>query len=183
VFARFGVIDRRTFGACSRLDAILYVCHPRLVNGYPHVVGGRVEGIDPLSLHVPEEVHEVSAVGLDRVVGEERIADPGDQGPGGGGASVPVAASAWARKASTLSTAGASPSRKSLRSGTRGTRAGAGGRAGRSQLSFVHVFFAFMGVGMEFISFSLPDKATYIKQILSLPAERVRKQSDGRNSR
>jgi hypothetical protein len=32
--ARFGVIDRRTFGACSRLDAILYVCYPRLVNGY-----------------------------------------------------------------------------------------------------------------------------------------------------
>jgi hypothetical protein len=32
--ARFGRIDRRTFGACSRLDVILYACHPRLVNGY-----------------------------------------------------------------------------------------------------------------------------------------------------
>lgn len=32
--ARFDVIDRRTFGACSRIDAILYTCHPRLVNGY-----------------------------------------------------------------------------------------------------------------------------------------------------
>jgi hypothetical protein len=29
-----GRITRRTFGACSRPDAILYVCHHRLVNGY-----------------------------------------------------------------------------------------------------------------------------------------------------
>src|SRR5262245_35644365 len=27
-------IDRSTFVACSRLDAVLHVCHPRLVNGY-----------------------------------------------------------------------------------------------------------------------------------------------------
>src|SRR5215469_6396982 len=32
--ARVGRIDRRTFVACSRLDATLYACHPRLVNGY-----------------------------------------------------------------------------------------------------------------------------------------------------
>jgi hypothetical protein len=32
--ARVGRIDRRTFVACSRLDAILCVCHHRLVNGY-----------------------------------------------------------------------------------------------------------------------------------------------------
>jgi hypothetical protein len=31
---RVGVIDRRTFVGCSRLNAILYTCHPRLVNGY-----------------------------------------------------------------------------------------------------------------------------------------------------
>jgi hypothetical protein len=32
--ARFGLIDRRTFEACSRLDAVLYACHLRLANGY-----------------------------------------------------------------------------------------------------------------------------------------------------
>ena len=32
--ARFGRIDRRNRGVASRLDAILYVCHLRLVNGY-----------------------------------------------------------------------------------------------------------------------------------------------------
>src|SRR5262245_15440155 len=49
------------------------------------MVGGDVEGIDPLGLHVAEEVQEVPAIRLDRVVGEQRIADPGDQRPGGGG--------------------------------------------------------------------------------------------------
>ena len=48
------------------------------------MVGGDFQRADALGLHVPEEVHEVSAVGLDRVVRQERIADPGDQGPGGG---------------------------------------------------------------------------------------------------
>ncbi len=32
--SRVGRIDRRTSGACSRLGASLYACHPRLVNGY-----------------------------------------------------------------------------------------------------------------------------------------------------
>jgi hypothetical protein len=32
--ARVGRIDRRTFRPRSRLDAILYPCHARLVNGY-----------------------------------------------------------------------------------------------------------------------------------------------------
>ena len=32
--ARFGLIDRRTPEAPSRLDAFLYACHPQLVNGY-----------------------------------------------------------------------------------------------------------------------------------------------------
>ena len=34
VFTSFGVIDRSTFGACSRLEGNLYACHHRLVNGY-----------------------------------------------------------------------------------------------------------------------------------------------------
>ena len=34
ILARFGLIDRRTLEIWSRLDAILYACHPRLVNGY-----------------------------------------------------------------------------------------------------------------------------------------------------
>ena len=41
-------------------------------------------GVDALGLHVPEEVGEVAAVGLDRVVGEQGVADPRHQGPGGG---------------------------------------------------------------------------------------------------
>ena len=45
------------------------------------MVGRHVQGVDSLGLHVPHEVHEVAAVGLDRVVGQERVADPGDQGP------------------------------------------------------------------------------------------------------
>ena len=31
----FGLIDRRTQEGSSRLHALLYACHPRLVNGYP----------------------------------------------------------------------------------------------------------------------------------------------------
>ena len=42
------------------------------------MVGGHLEGIDPLGLHVAEEVHEVAAIRLDRVVGQQGIADPGD---------------------------------------------------------------------------------------------------------
>ena len=87
------------------------------------MVGGDFQRVDALGLHVPHEVHEVAAVGFDRVVREQHIADPGDEGPGGGRGIVPVAANAWERKASTLSAAGASPSRKSLRSGTSGVRA------------------------------------------------------------
>ena len=45
-------------------------------------------GVDALGLHVADEVHEVAAVGLDRVVGQQRVADPGHQGPGDGGRSV-----------------------------------------------------------------------------------------------
>jgi hypothetical protein len=32
--ARVGVIDRSTSEVFSRLDFLLYACHPRLVNGY-----------------------------------------------------------------------------------------------------------------------------------------------------
>src|SRR4051795_70629 len=50
-------------------------------------------------------------------------------------ASLPVAARAWARKASTLAAAGLSPSRNSVRSGTSGGRTGSlssfAGTAGR----------------------------------------------------
>ena len=66
------------------------------------MVGGDLQRSHPLGLHVPQEVHEVAAVGLDRVVREQRVADPGHQGPGRGRGSLPVAAKAWARKASTL---------------------------------------------------------------------------------
>ena len=48
------------------------------------VVGGDLQGVDALGLHVPDEVHEVAAVGFDRVVGQQGVADPGDQGPGRG---------------------------------------------------------------------------------------------------
>ena len=48
------------------------------------VVGGDLQRIDALGLHVAEEVGEVAAVGLDRVVGQQHVADPGDQGPGRG---------------------------------------------------------------------------------------------------
>ena len=103
------------------------------------VIGGDLQGSDALRLHVADEIHEVAAVGLDRVVGQQRVADPRHQCRGGTLADPPLASRARARKASTLSAAGASPSRKSLRSGTRVGRGGvAGGRAGRweSVLSF-----------------------------------------------
>ena len=45
------------------------------------MVGRHVQGVDSLGLHVPHEVHEVAAVGLDRMVRQEGVADPGDQGP------------------------------------------------------------------------------------------------------
>jgi hypothetical protein len=48
------------------------------------MVGRHVQGVDSLGLHVPHEVHEVAAVGFDRVVRQQRVADPGDQRPGGG---------------------------------------------------------------------------------------------------
>jgi len=32
--ARVGHVDRRTQEGSSRLHALLYACHPRLVNGY-----------------------------------------------------------------------------------------------------------------------------------------------------
>ena len=34
----------------------------------PDVVGGDLQGCHPLGLHVPQEVHQVAAIGLDRVV-------------------------------------------------------------------------------------------------------------------
>ena len=48
------------------------------------VVGGDLQRGHPLGLHVPQEVHEVAAIGLDRVVRQQGVADPGHQGPGGG---------------------------------------------------------------------------------------------------
>ena len=35
--------------------------------------------VSPLGLHVADEVHEVAAIRLDRVVGQQRVADPGNQ--------------------------------------------------------------------------------------------------------
>src|SRR5512142_2369178 len=48
-------------------------------NGDRGYVGPDLERRDALRLHVPEEVHEVAAVGLDRMVGQERVADPGHE--------------------------------------------------------------------------------------------------------
>ena len=49
-----GPIDRSTFEGCSRLDASLYACHPRLVNGYRKNLSGRVFGTsDRVSNHPP----------------------------------------------------------------------------------------------------------------------------------
>ena len=83
------------------------------------VVGGDVERVDALRLHVADEVGEVAAVGFDRVVREQSVADPGDERAAAGAAS-PQAARAWVRKASTLLAAGESPSRKSVRSASSG---------------------------------------------------------------
>ena len=84
------------------------------------VVGGDVQGVDALGPHVAHEVGEVAAVGLDGVVRQQGVADPGHEGAGGGRHVALRAAQARARKASTLAAAGASPSRTSVRSGRRG---------------------------------------------------------------
>ena len=47
------------------------------------MVGGNVKGCDPLSLHMPQEVHQVAAIRLDRVVRQKQIADPRHSHPGG----------------------------------------------------------------------------------------------------
>ena len=44
-----------------------------------HVVGRDVKRVNPLRLHVPHEVHEIAAVGLDRVVREQHVAEPGHE--------------------------------------------------------------------------------------------------------
>ena len=48
------------------------------------MVGGDVQRIDALDLHVADEIGEVAAVGLDRVIRQEHVADPRHQRPGGG---------------------------------------------------------------------------------------------------
>ena len=52
------------------------------------MVGGDLQRGDALGLHVADEVHEVAAVGFDRVVRQQGVADPGHQGPGDGGRSA-----------------------------------------------------------------------------------------------
>jgi hypothetical protein len=54
------------------------------------VVGGDFQRGDALGLHVPGEVEEVAAIRLDRVIRQQGVADPGDQGGGGlvGGAAA-----------------------------------------------------------------------------------------------
>ena len=47
------------------------------------MVGGHLQGGDALGLHLTQEVHQVAAIGLDRVVGQQGVADPGDQRRGG----------------------------------------------------------------------------------------------------
>ena len=49
------------------------------------MVGGDFQGRDALGLHVADEIHEVAAIGFDGMVGQQRVADPGHQGPGDGG--------------------------------------------------------------------------------------------------
>ena len=44
-----------------------------------HVVGRDVQRVDALGLHVPHEVHQIPAIGLDRVVREQHVAEPGHQ--------------------------------------------------------------------------------------------------------
>ena len=43
------------------------------------MVGGHLQGSDALGLHVADEIHEVAAIRLDRVVGQQGVADPRDQ--------------------------------------------------------------------------------------------------------
>ena len=92
-----------------------------------HMVGRHVRGVDSLGLHVPQEVHEVAAVGFDRIV-DAASRRSTHQGPGGGGASLPVASRARATKASTCGG-------PSVRSGTSGVWGGAARRrwAGRRE--------------------------------------------------
>ena len=52
------------------------------------VVGGDLQRCDALGLHVADEIHEVAAIGFDRVVRQQGVADPGHQGPGDGGRSA-----------------------------------------------------------------------------------------------
>ena len=99
-------------------------------------------GVDALGLHVPDEVHEVAAVGFDRVVGQQRVADPGDQRPGDAGRSV-AGLQGGARKAGDLVGGGGVAVEEVAALGQRGGRAaGLGGRrqsrparAGRSRES------------------------------------------------
>ena len=49
------------------------------------MVGRDLQWVHTLGLHVPQEVHEIAAVGFDRMVRQQRITDPGHQSPGGGG--------------------------------------------------------------------------------------------------
>ena len=83
------------------------------------MIGGGLKGSDALLLHVADEIHEVAAIRLDGVVGQQRVADPRHQRLRPCPIRRRLAARARDRKASTLSAAGASPSRKSLVSGTR----------------------------------------------------------------
>ena len=66
------------------------------------VVGGDFQRGDALGLHVADEVQEVAAIGFDGVVGQQGVADPGDQRPGDAGRSLPLASRARARKAGDL---------------------------------------------------------------------------------
>ena len=52
------------------------------------MVGGDLQRGDALGLHVPNEIREVAAIGFDRVVGQQCVTDPGDQGPGDSGRAV-----------------------------------------------------------------------------------------------
>ena len=83
------------------------------------MIRGDLQRRHSLRFHVPQEVHQVAAVGLDRVVDKSASQIQGTRAPAVLGVSPPVASRARARKASTLAAAGASPSRKSVRSGTR----------------------------------------------------------------
>ena len=123
---------------------------------------------------MPQEVHEIAAVGLDRVVREpQHIADPG-HAPAVVSASLPVASSTRARKASTLAAAGESPSRKSLRSGTRGARGVASSASGMATAGRV-------GEGVWSMTMILPDETREHKADYVPSSEgAARRQKDGR---